>query len=195
MQLQSPVPRPSALAPLTPDIDAVIMRALEKRAERRFPSVSELLTAFRRAVTQAADLPEDVPSQALGLYFDVQHGDQEIDDEMFEDISVVLEIVEQELYNAAFLLPLRSATSLLGIRLLADESAVGYEQEEAQALVSTIQALLAERPDPHPAIGIGISLSIGQVLCRAGEHEQEVVGGPLLKVRGWPKEARLTPLA
>jgi eukaryotic-like serine/threonine-protein kinase len=176
-------------------MDAVILRALEKRPERRFQSVAELLSAFRRAVTQAADVPADIPSHAIGVYFEIVHGDEEIDDEMFEDISIVLEIVEQELCNAAFLIPVRSSTSLLGIRLLPDEGAAAYERDDAASLVSEIKAQIDGRAEPHPAIHVQVSLSVGEVLCRPADQAQEIVGGPLLKVRSWPKETLLAPSA
>src|SRR5207253_1456179 len=52
--LEQPAPRPSLKAPLSPQIDAVVLRALEKRPERRFDSVADFLAALEAAVGRSS---------------------------------------------------------------------------------------------------------------------------------------------
>ena len=60
-----PPPRPSARAPVSPAVDAVVLRCLEKEAYRRFPSVAALLAALREAVAPAP--PSRPPPRAGAL--------------------------------------------------------------------------------------------------------------------------------
>src|SRR4029077_12427767 len=55
--LESPPPRPSQVAPVPPALDAVVLRCMEKTAERRFPSVKAFLEALRAAVGNKAVAP------------------------------------------------------------------------------------------------------------------------------------------
>ena len=54
MHLEVPPPRPSALGPVPPAVDAVVLRCLDKDAGRRFPTVTALITALRDAVAPGA---------------------------------------------------------------------------------------------------------------------------------------------
>ena len=48
--LEAPPPRPSQVAPVPPALDAVVLRCMEKTAERRFQTVKAFLEALRAAV-------------------------------------------------------------------------------------------------------------------------------------------------
>ena len=48
--LEAPAPRPSHVAPLSPALDAVVLRSMEKIADRRFPSARAFWEALREAV-------------------------------------------------------------------------------------------------------------------------------------------------
>ena len=63
--LESPPPRPSQVAPVPPALDAVVLRCMEKTAERRFPSVKAFIEALRAAVGNKAVVPE-VTAQGRG---------------------------------------------------------------------------------------------------------------------------------
>ncbi len=56
MHLEVPAPRPSASAPVSSAVDAVVLRCMEKEASRRYPSVTALLAAFREAVEAPASV-------------------------------------------------------------------------------------------------------------------------------------------
>src|SRR5437762_119396 len=53
LHVESPPPRPSAMAPVSPDIDAIVLRCMEKDAARRFPDITAFVDALRTAVKGA----------------------------------------------------------------------------------------------------------------------------------------------
>ena len=48
--MYAPPPRPSEFAPVSPALDAVVLRCLEKSPEQRFATVGAFLEAVRSAV-------------------------------------------------------------------------------------------------------------------------------------------------
>ena len=64
--LEEPIEPPSSVVPLEPALDAIVMRMLERNAEKRFPSCAEVATALDRLVgrqTQGALTPADFMRQ------------------------------------------------------------------------------------------------------------------------------------
>jgi serine/threonine-protein kinase len=191
LHLQAPPPRPSALVPLPPGMDAVVLRCLEKLPQRRFASVNELVLALREAVGGRKGLQEQ-SSRAIAIYFEVLTGESdELDDAIIEDMTVILDTIEQSLSSASFALPLRTSTSLLGVKLMDEDADGAGEELAAGATVAEIEALLAERPCAHPRVEVVVAMSVGQVLCRPSEQGFEIVGGPLLEVGTWTNQRRI----
>jgi len=185
LHLQAPPPRPGALAPVSPSVDAVVLRCLQKRPDQRFASVSELVAALRGAVGEAGPDSVESQSRAVGVYFEVvTTGDEEMEDEMFEDVINILDTVEQELAARDFTFPLRTSNALLGVRLVT-EADVERERALATAVVGELRAALAERPHRHPGVDISASVSVEQALCRASSGGVEIVGGPIFEVETW----------
>ena len=58
MHLEAPPPRPSQAAAVSPAFDAVVLRCMEKTAERRYQSVKAFIEALREAVGTKTDKPE-----------------------------------------------------------------------------------------------------------------------------------------
>src|SRR5262245_52790513 len=56
--MEAPVPRPSQAAPVSPALDAVVLRAMEKTAERRYQSVNAFLEALREVAGHKTAEPE-----------------------------------------------------------------------------------------------------------------------------------------
>src|SRR5439155_24535545 len=50
LHVEAPPPRPSSMAPVSPEIDAIVLRCMEKDAARRFPDVAAFVDALREAV-------------------------------------------------------------------------------------------------------------------------------------------------
>lgn len=185
LHLQAPPPRPGAIAPVSPTVDAVVLRCLQKRADQRFANVSELVAAFREAVGEGGPDSVERQSFAVGVYVEVMaSAGEEMDDAMFEDVIQVLDTVEQGLTAREFGFPLRTSNALLAVRLVA-EADVEAERAEAQAVINDLRATLAERPFRHPNLEIAASVSVEQALCRSSAAGVEIVGGPIFEVDTW----------
>jgi serine/threonine-protein kinase len=191
LHLQAPPPRPSSLAPVPPAIDAIVLRCLEKLPSRRFRSVSDLVTSLSEAIGQARKAPLDSSSEAIGAYFAVVVSDEdEMDDAMMEDMSMVLDTAEQRLGGSGFVFPLKTSMSLLGVRLLDPEADGDGERTEVEAAVDALLAELEERPTRHPDVRVEAYVSVGEAVCRSTESGVEVVGGPLLEVGTWTNHGK-----
>jgi serine/threonine protein kinase len=192
LHLQAPRPRPSSRAPVSPAVDAVVLRCLEKQAVRRFGSADELLASFREAVGTIPSTSNEQDVQALGIYVELATPpDLELDDAMIEDISNVLDSVEQSLANRSFAFPLRTSTALLAVRVPGVEVDPERERNEVTATITELRAILAERQEPHPDVQIMISMRVNAVRRRAAAAGGEIVGGPLLEVGSWTANHRV----
>jgi len=184
LHLQAPPPRPSAIAPVPPEIDAVVLRCLEKEPDKRFQSVTALLEALKSAVGDAVDEPVERPAMAVALYLEVATDAEADEDATMDDLIEVLDTVEQALAEREFLFPLRSSNALLGVRLI-ELAQLEHERAEINALRDELEARLASRP--HAAEGVipTLSVTVGEVLHRRSEGNVEVVGGPVLALDEW----------
>jgi serine/threonine-protein kinase len=192
MHLQAPPPRPSSRAQVPPALDAVVLRCLEKDAERRYASSGELLASLRAAIGQppAPANEQDVP--AVGIYIALSTpADVELDDAMIEDIANVLDGVEHCLVARRFSFPLRMSNALLAVRLPASEAEAEPDQQDLSAIVAELWNILATRSEPHPDVQIAISLRVDVARCRASTPSVEIVGGALLEVGSWTADHRV----
>src|SRR5262249_28546669 len=114
MHVNAPRPRPSALAPISPALDAVVMRAMERDKDRRYPSMQALLDDLRRVVRgdAPADRDREKAQQALGVYLEVRTGDAELDDTILDDIGAILDLGEEALRTAGFAMALQTSNAL-----------------------------------------------------------------------------------
>jgi eukaryotic-like serine/threonine-protein kinase len=176
--LQAPAPRPSALAPVPPALDAVVLRCLEKKADKRFPDTDALLAALKTAIGEAGPVAGEATRSAAGIYLELTlEGD---DDDAFEDASNVVDAAEQELAQAGFSFPLRTATALLAVRLLVHPREA--ERAAGQTTVEHLRTALSGRDGAHAAVQVALSFSLGEVLVRGEGPAPEIVGGPLLDI-------------
>jgi serine/threonine-protein kinase len=190
LHLQAPPPRPSTRAPLSPAIDAVVLRCLEKQAEQRFSSASELLIALRAAIGSEPEATEQDRS-ALGVLVEITTAADELDDRMFEDMASVLDQAEQCLANHGFGFPLHTATSLLAVRIAGAGEDLGQALGALRAVLEELEAALVDRFDPHPEVEVRLALRQGEVRCQTRAGEPEPVGGGLLELDTWLPAHRL----
>ncbi|HET8937151.1 MAG TPA: serine/threonine-protein kinase [Polyangiales bacterium] len=189
LHLQAPPPRPSARAPLSAAIDAVVLRCLEKRADKRFPNARELLAALRTAIDADTSAVNDQEQPALGVLLSLPtQDDTDIDDAMMEDMANIFDQVEQCLSNHRFVFPLRAATTLLAVHVLEPSASLQSEREQMRAVLDDLCAVLADRDAAHPSVRIELSLRVGNVSARnAGS---EIVGGEMLDLSTWNESHR-----
>ncbi len=192
LHLQAPAPRPSSRAPLSAAIDAVVLRCLEKKAERRFASARDLHAALRAAFGDENQESSERELPALGVLLTLPtEDDVEIDDAMMEDMANIFDHVEQCLSNHRFTFPLRAATTLLAVRVGEADSQLQLEQQEMQTVLEELGSVLTERDAPHPAVRVVLSLRVDSVRCRNAGAEAEIVGGALLELNTWSDSHRI----
>ncbi len=191
LHLHAPAPRPSAIAPVSAQLDAVVLTCLEKQPEQRFATAAALLAALRSAVGADGAQFADKSSPAIGIYLEVGLGDEADadDDDLLDDLLGVLDLVEQTLEPHAFVFPLRTSNALLAVRL---EAGVGNDEHaQPSALARELAALLEERPYPHPAVHPTLSMRAGEAHYRRSDSGIEITGGPLLELESWTAQHRI----
>jgi serine/threonine-protein kinase len=189
LHLQAPAPRPSALAQVPPALDAVVLKCLEKRPEKRFSTAAELFVALRAAIGVSAPTGGDLSRLAVGVHLELSTGDEEEpSDEAFEDLSNVLDTVEQTLTHAGFVLVLHTSTALLGVRIAGHDEAV--ERVALEALAADLAAALGSREGRQASVQVALSFKVGQALTRDSGTRQDIVGGPLLDLGTWADASR-----
>ena len=186
LHLTAPAPRPSVLAPGAAALDPVVLRCLEKQRDLRFESASELLQALRRAV---GDTPPTRATSAQALALEVRLGasgdDEELDDAELERLLGALDELEHELQIAGCLLPLRTSSLLLAVRVLA-------AGDEAAALAAEIAERLHATTERHE-LAITSRWHTGEVELASEGGRLEVVGGELLNTDAWPERGTGAP--
>ncbi|MEY4513951.1 MAG: hypothetical protein RLZZ450_6073 [Pseudomonadota bacterium] len=186
LHLQAPAPRPSALAQVPPALDAVVLKCLEKRAEKRYSTATELLAALRAAIAFAQPSGDEERRLAVGVHLELSTGDDEDpSDQTFEDLSGVLDMAERTLAGAGFVFPLQTSTALLAVRLAADDDEAG-ERVALEALVSALAGALAARDGLQASVQVSLSFKVGSAALR----DKAIVGGPLLDLSTWTDASR-----
>lgn len=187
LHLSAPAPRPSERAAVSPALDAVVLRCLEKAPERRFASVTELLAALRQAVAEPPESSlQSVP--AVAAYVELDSGQSELDDARIDMMVAALELCRAELRGADFKVLLETSSSLLTVRLL---RALRPEQmrETVRETRTRMAKLSKELSLRGGAAGLAHRTTVvcGEVTCREHGAETEITGGPLLELELWSR--------
>lgn len=201
LHLEAPPPRASAAAPVSPAVDAVVLRCMEKEADRRYPNTGAFLTALREAVAApGAAAPVGQLHQALAVHAEVELAEATQDDEVVHAaLAEVLDLLEQHLRSTGFVLALQTGTALLGIRLL--EPSGTLPPEQLQRLNESLRHVRRDAEVLAVELGAHVQLCIhvGQVEVRGENAAIEVLGGPLTDLATWvvrvPGGLYLTPNA
>jgi serine/threonine-protein kinase len=196
--LEAPPLRPSHAAPVAPALDAVVLRCMEKQADRRFPNARAFCDALREAVgTSRADMPE-VTAQAAAIFVEVRVADgaDSDSDDLLDDSSAVLDAAEQAFREAGLTLPLQTGSALIGARVLSSDAAdAARERDEVLALAHRLAADLAERPGAHADLHVNVCFHVGRAIVRdAADHPggKEIVGGEIISTDQWAPQENVT---
>jgi serine/threonine-protein kinase len=193
--LEAPPPRPSAVAPVPPALDAVVARSMAKRPEERHESVGAFLAALREAAgaRPAAGGERAVPAVAIHLVVEPREG--AADDALVAAADAV-EAAGASLRAAGWSAALTTSESVLAVRPL---------PPEASAARAACAAAIALARDLHVAasragdgLRVAVAVHVAEALVRAGPSGPEVAGGPACDTAGWGARAEgvaVTPAA
>ena len=147
---------------------------------------------LRRAVLSALSTEESTTTSgpALGIYVEIRTDESEMDDELLDDMSGILDLCEDRLQLAGFALPLKNSNAVLGVKLL---PASGEEQQRhrahAQELAAGLIKAIDQRLNPDPRLRVFIGLHVDLAIFQEQGAEIDVTGGRILRVESWVPRA------
>jgi hypothetical protein len=189
MNLEATPPRPSQIAGVPPAIDAVVLRCMDKRPERRFESAGAVDQALREALDRRPAAGDQATHrQAVAVYVDVRPAQEseETDEALLDEVADTLELAEHALRRAGLLVPLHTGTTLLAARVLPDDpQSAREERARAVELAVGIAQELAER---QGALRVEVTLHVDQAVLRGSAAAPEIAGA-IVDVPAWPPGA------
>jgi serine/threonine protein kinase len=171
MHLTARPPRPSAFAPVPAALDAVVARCLEKDPGARYRSVGDFLAALRQAVAgdpARSDAPE---RDAVALHVELPQSEDADEEEQ----ASLIEDAEQALRQAGYQLALQTGNTILGVRLVSDDSG---ENRAARRHGLALARGLARK-------GLKVALHAGRAKVSSPAEGSAVNGGEILQVAAW----------
>jgi serine/threonine-protein kinase len=194
--LEAPAPRPSQAAPVPPALDAVVLRCMEKTAERRFQTVKAFIEALRGVVGNKA--PEaEVTAKGAAIFVEIKIADgaDAESDELLDDASAILDATEQSLRAAGMSLPIQTGSAIMGTRVLSEDAAkAAGERDATVALAKRLAQELGARSTAHADLHVNIVVHVGRAVVKASADApggKEVVGGELLSTADWAPQDRI----
>jgi serine/threonine protein kinase len=192
MNLEAPAPRPSQIAAVPPAMDAVVLRCMDKRPERRYATVRDVATALRQALDgrNAGGADGSQHKQAVAVYVAVRSGRPQEDaegeeEELLDRMAEALELAEQSLRDAGFSVPLHTGTTLLGARLLPENpDASRADRKLALDQAVGVARQLAQLQGGQTHLTIDVILHSDVAVVRGGD-----IGGAIVEVASWPSGA------
>lgn len=189
--LEEPPPRPSTRAPVTPLIDAVALRSLEKDPDRRFPSVrtfyEALCDAAGGARTRSAAGSIETTATGILVDLDIDAPDGELNDAQLDDIGKTLDFAEKTLRGNGFVIALATGSSVVGVRQVPADTTEHDARRAAYELSTSLARALAGRDGADPCVRPRIRMHVDRALLRRSATP-ELVGGRLADLRGWPDD-------
>src|SRR4051794_29380421 len=188
--LEAPPPRPSQAAPVSPALDVVVLRCMEKSPERRYPSARAFMEALRDAVGTKTEVAEQ-PMSAAAIFVEIRiaDGPDAESDEVLDDTSAILDATEQAFRAAGLTLPLQTGSAIIGARVLSmDLRAAADESAAVVGIASALCDELGGRPSAHPAVHVNIAVHVAPALVRDSAEApggKEIVGGEIMVTGGW----------
>ncbi|MDI1451976.1 serine/threonine-protein kinase [Polyangium sp. 6x1] len=187
--LAAPPPRPSQRAPVSPALDAIVLRCLDKKPDRRFESVDAFLDALREALR--AGRSEETTSaeaerRAVGIHVDLRfpEGADEADESLVLALAQTLERAEECMRSGGFVLATVTSTQLLGVRLLsADPVHAKTERRSAVQFALTLHAALQQQ-DEGSAVHANVAVHVDAVNVRLAA-EMDIASGDLARTEAW----------
>jgi serine/threonine-protein kinase len=186
--LEEPAPRPSQVTPVSPAVDAVVLRCLEKRPERRFDSTRSFAAALADALglrlDGAASAPgRPTPGVAIYVELELDTAEDNLDDALSRDLQFVLDRVEERLVREGFMLAQATGSGILGVRPVRGSEHTRARQE-ALALAITLHQELERRRTRDPRVHATLVVHAAEVLIREAGNPK-LMGGALIRTSSW----------
>jgi serine/threonine-protein kinase len=196
MHLHAKRPRPSERAPVPPALDALVLRAIERKRDKRYQSVKAFLDEFRRAVRgDEATGAIDADRTAVGICMEVRTQEDDVDDAMLDDMTNILDSCEAALRAAGFAVAVQTSNVLLGVKPLSNELAKQrVECGELRELASTLLERLVGRDFADPRVHANVGIHLAGGVFREAADGLEVTGGPILQIEEWVPQRDLDEL-
>jgi eukaryotic-like serine/threonine-protein kinase len=183
LHVEAPPPRPSAMAPVAPDIDAIVLRCMEKDATRRFPDVAAFVDALRSAV-KGARAAAAQGRRGVAIYVEIRISGEQ-DDALLANLVPLLDETELALRQAGFALYLQTGSALLGVKPLPDDPAAAREERKSAIAIARKMLEPLHTPGADPRLKLSIHVHAGPAQMRGSE----VTGGALVDIESWAKES------
>jgi eukaryotic-like serine/threonine-protein kinase len=187
MHLKAQPPKPSEFARVSPEVDAIVLKAMQKKPQDRFPTVIAFLDALKNAV--AAGSQQAAPlSRAVGILIDIRTSEAgESSDTAMADVLMCLDIVEPALMEAGYSMVLQTGSALLGVKALPpnDPAMDLLLRTEAIALAERLHQEVLARPDADPAVHVNVSVHATTATVKKSGNSFEVEGGPIVEIGNW----------
>jgi serine/threonine-protein kinase len=188
--LNAPAPPPSRIAPISPAIDQIVLRCLEKKPDRRYSSVMEFIAALQDAVSAQGRRrtdPSVLSVNAIAVHLGIRTtSEEEADDALLDDLTSVLDTAEQKLRAGGLSIPLQTGSALVGILLLSDDP--GQSREERERILKMAHRLYQEivaRDGADARIELSACVHADKALIRTSNQGPEIIGGAILTLGTW----------
>ncbi len=189
--LEDPAPRPSRTAPLSPAIDDVVLKCLEKRPEQRFDSVKSFLRALRLAagapaVDSVVEPAAATTMRAAGICVEVfaASPDDDLDDAMADDFGSILDLAEDVLVARGFSVVVVSGNAILAARVLEGDHDPGFDHQRALEIGEAVHLTIERRPGADHRARVATCVHVDDALVR-GVTPLEIVGGGIVRIASW----------
>ncbi|APR85163.1 Serine/threonine protein kinase [Minicystis rosea] len=173
---------PSTAAPLDPNLDGPILRALDRDPQARFASAGAFVSALREAAAGLAEpvLPEgSIARAAIAVYAEVRanHAGGELDEPTLAALESALPIVSSALSDEGLDVVLESASRLLLLGLSSNDSA-----SVRRILDAAVRAHHRFVTESSGAVTLGIVVHAGVIPV---SPEGTLLDGGLLHLASW----------
>ena len=112
-------------------------------------------------------------------------------DEIFDDISAVLDAAEQVLRDGGWQLLLQTGNALLGAKMIPTGRSADSVCAAALVTADELAAALADRANPAAEVHVNLTLHAADALLKGGGDAAEIVGGGITAINEWaPQERR-----
>lgn len=188
MHLNSTPLKPSAIAPVGPAFDHVVLRAMSKHPGARFASAGELLADFRLAVEGGEEaVTESHERRMVAIHIEVEAEssaleDDNLDDDLFRDMEAALPFASRILLQKGYMLAMATGNTRLFVKELPKEpEKEPIARRDAVRTALALDRQLASRPTYDDRVRISMCLHVGQVQVAGGK----LVDGELLQLAAW----------